>query len=170
MNILMSIKNYFCPERKYVVREGNHFADGKSPMILKLKKDRKIFIQSNPTWVYFHSREEDQSAINKIIGLSEEVNPHINSWRVGYSYSVNDNSINLYFYEYNNEIRNSYFVKKIQIGDSFILRVNMHGGIFLDDIYIGRINSRAKYGFLLEPYFGGKMPAPHDWEILAIIF
>ena len=170
MNVLMSLRNYFCSVRCYIVRKGNRHADGRTPMILSIRNGKNFFVQTDSTWVYVHPNKEDQSAINKIVGVSNNINYRINSWMVGYSYSVNDNMLNIYFCEYSNKIRSSYLVKKINIGDHFILRTNVNGGIFLDDLFIGRSKVRKSYCFLLEPRFGDKMKAPHDWKILSIIY
>ena len=166
MNILMSLKNYFSSERNYTVRNGNQSPDGKAPLILDLRKRREFFVETNQTWAYDHRNDEEQRALNKIIGLRDNAR----AWAVGYSYSISDGMIDLYFCQYEDEVETSYFVKKIEIGEFFILKISERGYIFLDGIYVGRINGSDKYGFLLEPHFGDKMTAPHDWKILSIIF
>jgi hypothetical protein len=166
MNILMTLKNYFGSERNYTVRKGNQSPDGKAPLMLNLRKKRDFFVETNQTWAYDHRNDEDQRALNKIIGLRDGARV----WAVGYSYSISDSMIDLYFCQYEDEIEISYFVKNIEIGEFFILKISERGYIFLDGIYVGKINSNANYGFLLEPHFGDKIAAPHDWKILSIIF
>lgn len=167
MNVLMSLINYIFPKKVYIVKKGRHYANGKAPKPVKLYKDRSWMIKTDSSWGYTHSNESDQTAVNKVIGLSEFVDPHINSWRIGYSYDKVNDLINLHWYSYENELRSNEIVKKIKIGDSFSFEVNQAGGFFLDGLYIGRMRTKANYGFILEPYFGGRKRAPHDWKIVV---
>jgi hypothetical protein len=167
MNLWRSFLNYFMPVKTYIVKKGRHYASGKAPRPVKLYKERCWVVKTNMSWAYIHPDEADQTAVNKVIGLSEFVDPHVNSWRIGYSYDPSEDVINLHWYSYENELRSNEIVKKIKLGESFSLEVNEAGGFFLDHVYVGRMRTRANYGFLLEPYFGGRKRAPHDWKIVV---
>ena len=113
----------------------------------------------------------NQGQINKLVGLSDKINPHKNSVRVGWRGDLNGASISIFAYVYKDGVRTQDLIDVISPEDNFkvvVCRDNIWyeapGGRWAQNFPTG-LSKRDNKMYLLSPYFGGEMKAPHDMYI-----
>lgn len=118
----------------------------------------------------------DQEDHNKLFGISYTLNDHKESVRIGWRYSIENNSIILSAYAYVNgerimtdvcnAVANRKYLGRIYISDDYY-RVLIYQKE--DMRHLGSATIHKKYnksfGYKLGLYFGGNQTAPHDITI-----
>ena len=137
----------------------------------------KLFGFSFLTWKIF--KKKKISIFGKTMNIPW-VRPmhHYNSFRFGWTYSPTKDVIEIYTYWYTNGVRNFKYITSVNIDDvvNYELIIENEHIIFkmesIDmesiDIVMNShtIRSEFKFGYLLQPFFGGNQTAPHDVEIV----
>lgn len=119
---------------------------------------------------------EDQEDINKLYGVCFGLNPHNNSMRFGWNYSIELDKINLYSYCYINGKREYKFLCSVDVDKEYTLCIHtlskekaLFTVICSETSKIAQrfivINKTKNWGVNLWPYFGGNNAAPHNITI-----
>jgi hypothetical protein len=114
---------------------------------------------------------DDQSDINKLLGIGYFPYHRMNSARLGWRYIRENDSIELLMYWYKNKARYNESLCQIKINQRYVcsLTTNESSHIFsvktMDNelLSIKSIDLKPRFiGYELFPYFGGNIKAPHD--------
>jgi len=158
---------------KFIIKKGTHYSN---ETVFKLKN----FFNTNNTLQYqvvfddscvYELPKEDQGDINKLFGFSIGFNHHKNSARFGWSYQ--DGKINLHAYIYDNGVRKSKLIDKLNFNSSYLLtltdlgeewKFSVENGSNITELKMSKLHD-FEWGYKLWPYFGGNNPAPHDITI-----
>jgi hypothetical protein len=112
----------------------------------------------------------EQSDINKLFGIGYLPHHHDNSVRFGWRYLDKVDMIEVLAYWYNDGERGWWHLCAVEIGkqwryDLMVGQSNHSMHVVGKSVpYIVQVQPR-RVGYLLQPYFGGNMTAPHDMEI-----
>jgi len=109
---------------------------------------------------------EDRWDISKLVGFSAGPH-HTNSCRIGWR-SI-EGKIQLLAYCYYNKKRMSEYITTINVGDSFdwaIVRRDDNWFIYVNGEECIMPAAGPKWGYILNPYFGGTSPAPETMRII----
>jgi hypothetical protein len=110
----------------------------------------------------------DQADINKLFGIGYFPSHHNNSVRVGWNYDIVSGKIQLWAYWYENSIRRYSYLRSVDIGNIYYIKIYIDGEEHTIDASGRRFSVNVKpqvFGYLLRPYFGGNRKAPHDMMI-----
>lgn len=151
----------------YTVQQGNHYSD----FPVMFKKGNEIFVKVN----FDKSCKYDEqlpglSGWNKLIGLSEKLDPHVNSARWAWRYNNELDIIDLAAYTYIEGIREIEYIMSVPINqwadlylgykNSAWFYLTGEGELIGTRVECGEYNKR---NFLWHGlYFGGNSVAPHD--------
>ncbi len=151
---------------KYTIKKGAQFADGNG-YVQTNYSELKFIAKFDSSAIYKSITAENQFDINKLYGFADNNSGHQQfSARFGWRWS--DNALRLFGYVYNNGIRDSKELGKVNIGAENICSIKITQGS-----YIFSVNGKTQtlprtsttltaVGYKLYPYFGGDEYAPHD--------
>jgi GH15 family glucan-1,4-alpha-glucosidase len=149
--------------KKYSIKEENYFASGTHIYFHKSDTLEFMFKFDN-TAVY----EIGHSQINKLYGLCPGINVMHESYRFGWK--CVDEKIEIYALIHDNGSTISKYFGNIEINSVNSAKIELvdSGGYFTlnDKMEFIKFNTKLKDSYLiLLPYFGGKIPAPHQIDI-----
>jgi hypothetical protein len=154
----------------FVIPSGEHYS---TPRMFESLQSNKLHFKArfNETAIYDLGNIADQNSKNKLLGFSDcNAHHHENSARFAWQWF--NNELQIYAYCYLNGIREERFLGTVH-PDEF----NDYSITLEDDFYVFRLNqldpvkidrtSTCDKGlyYILWPYFGGSMPAPHDISV-----
>ena len=160
--------------RNFVVSAGEHYA---SPRIVQTLQSNTLTFTAkfNETAIYHFDDASFQDSKNKLLGFSDcNSLHHENSARFAWQWY--NNRLEIYAYCYVNGAREEKFIGTVNLhqenryqlkvsGDSYSFQLNNQ-----EAVYIKRGNDCDKgIYYMLWPYFGGTIPAPHDVHIALTI-
>lgn len=163
------------PVRTFVTRKGQHYA---SPRIVESLQGRTLAFDAmfNETAIYNLGDPALQSNKNKLLGFSDcNSSHHENSARFAWQW-FND-QLEIYAYCYINGERIEKFVGVVALNEFNHYRIEIK-----DDHYTFTLNNEAPVHidrdttcdvgmyYMLWPYFGGHIPAPHDVEVRVRVY
>lgn len=171
-------KNNVIFPKKYVIEKGKHRSGIFFKPTLNLSKEREFHFIFNGNCNYNYNDANLVNQINKLCGFSFGYH-HTNSIRIGWQTNLEDsNKIKLFYYIYNKGIRTEkyicdvgiHFLNHIKIvcdykNNRFCIHVLKGDGTTIKIDLVKFIFPKIKIGYYLFPYFGGKLPAPHEMEI-----
>lgn len=168
--IIFSCEPEITPTRHFVVRAGNHYASPK-PMET-LQQDKLSFdARFDKSAIYDLGDPALQTNKNKLMGFSDcNTLHHDNSARFAWQWL--NNRVEIFAYCYTNGERKEAFVGAVEIdtynqyeiqiqGDRYVFRLNEGEPVYMER---GSVCDTGLY-YMLWPYFGGSIPAPHDVHI-----
>ena len=134
---------------EYTIKAGQHHSCLKFTPFIKRKKVRITF-NFGESCRYYPTSVYQEEMVNKLAGFGC-VFHHWRSVRLGWRYDQKTDMIIIYHYEYNRGKLNYFPIHKVKIGqtEQMILESDK-------PFYFGR---------MLYPYYGGKIPAPHDVKL-----
>lgn len=156
--------------REFVIRAGEHYA---SPRLMETTKVKKVtFLATfDESARYAFADESQQADINKLMGFSDcATHHHENSARFGWRWF--NEQLEIHAYCYVDSVRVHELVGTVDIGDE-----NRYEITATSDAYEFFINGEMKatiartqtceegLNYMLYPYFGGTVSAPHDVRI-----
>jgi|SRR5690606_20655133 len=156
--------------RTFVIKAGQHYS---TPTLMEtLQSERLIFrAEFDQSAIYDLGDRALQSSKNKLYGFSGcNSTHHENSARFAWQWF--DNQLEIYAYCYVNGERKEEFVGVVKPGEENLYEIRL-----TDDAYVFYLNNEPKavvekdtncdrgVYYLLYPYFGGSLPAPHDVTI-----
>lgn len=162
------------PVRHFVVEKGEHYS---SPRFTEtLQSDRLVFEATfDETAKYTFEDLAHQSSKNKLLGFADcNSKHHDNSARFGWQW-YND-QLEIYAYCYVNAVRVERFV-----GIAELHKTGRYEITIRDDEYVFRLDGGAPVVvprgntcdtgvyYMLWPYFGGTLPAPHNVHVAISI-
>ena len=150
----------------FTLQKGAHYADGIRTSFL-LGNTRLVFkAKFYPNCIYDDPQVPGQ--INKLFGVSYGQH-HNCSGRIGWRSVENRIEILAYVYVAPQDLQTQHLGwVEVQEWHSFqILRKGKLLSISMDDLPAAefQVKSPLPFGYRLSPYFGGKMPAPHEMWI-----
>lgn len=161
--------------RMFVTRRGEHFAH---PRVVESLQSRTLAFNAmfNETAIYDFGDPALQSNKNKLLGFSDcNSLHHENSARFAWQWF--NERLEVYAYCYVNGERVEKFVGVVNLNEFNHYRIEIgedHYTFVLNDeppVYIKRGNtSESGVYYMLWPYFGGHIPAPHDVQIFIRVF
>lgn len=156
--------------REFTIRSGEHYA---TPRLLETTKVKRIaFLATfDESARYALADVSQQGDINKLMGFSDcDAHHHKNSARFGWRWY--NEQLEIHAYCYVDGIRVHKLVGTVDVGDE-----NRYEITATPDAYEFFLNGEKKVAiprtqtceegsnYLLYPYFGGSVPAPHDVRI-----
>ena len=168
--LFMSCEEEADLSRDFIVREGEHYA---SPRIVQSLQSNTLSFSAkfNETAMYHFDDAGFQDSKNKLLGFSDcNSLHHENSARFAWQW-YND-QLEIYAYCYVNGERAEKFIGVVKLHE-----INRYQLKVTDENYVFQLNNQEpiniKRGnvcdkgiyYMLWPYFGGTMPAPHDVHI-----
>ncbi len=152
----------------YNIKEGNHYADFTFPKF-EMECKLEVLVYLNKSLEYLFANK-DSFDTNKLIGISETINHHKTSLRLGWRFaSIGHIELMAYIYDGGiRKIRSLGFKKSDDIFDLKLKITSKSFKIDMDGVSILSEPRCSKKGFIwwphriLRPYFGGQNVAPHD--------
>jgi hypothetical protein len=156
--------------REFLIRTGEHYS---TPRLMETFQTKKLAFKAtfDETARYQLSDASLQDSKNKLMGFSDcNSLHHENSARFAWQW-FNDR-LEIYAYCYVDSIRVEQFVAPVHVNEE-----NLYEIATTADEYIFYLNGAKKaaigrtvqcndgLNYILYPYFGGTMPAPHDVRI-----
>jgi hypothetical protein len=156
--------------RQFVIRKGEHYSN--TNIVQSLQSNSLIFDATFDVSAQYHFPEESfQDSKNKLLGFSDcNSLHHENSARFAWQW-LND-KLEIYAYCYVNNQRVEKFIGVVNINE-----VNHYELSLRDDHYFFQLNHNENVSiergnvcstgiyYMLWPYFGGTLPAPHNVTI-----
>jgi hypothetical protein len=156
--------------RHFIIRKGEHYATHR--VVESLQTEALVFRARFDESAKYNFKEEGfQDSKNKLLGFSDcNSLHHENSARFAWQW-FND-QLEIYAYCYVNGARVEQYVGTVNMGDfnRYEIRLSYDKYLFrLNDeqsVEISRGNNcNIGLYYMLWPYFGGSLPAPHDVRI-----
>jgi hypothetical protein len=155
---------------QYTISKGQQFSNNSTFLPVKYS-ELKFVVKFDSSAIYRTINSSDQFDINKLYGFSDNnAGHHLYSARFGWRWS--DFALRLFAYVYNNGVRTSKELGKVEIGteNSCSIKVDSSRYIFslnnVTDTMLRSSTTAKAEGYKLYPYFGGNETAPHDINIL----
>jgi hypothetical protein len=162
------------PIRIFVIKKGDHYSTYSVEML-----DRRILnfrVMFDSSAIYDFGNQPRQSAINKLLGISDCNNHHHeNSARFGWQWY--HNRLEILAYTYVNGERIEKYIGEVSLNEYHQYSIAIE-----KDLYIFRLDNypaiSMKRGetcdvgayYMLFPYFGGQDTAPHDIYIYVKMY
>ena len=156
--------------RTFIVPEGEHYA---SPRLVQSLQSNTLTFKAtfDETAKYEFEETAFQDSKNKLLGFSDcNSLHHENSARFAWQW-YNDR-LEIYAYCYVNGVREEKFLGTVNLHEEnrYQLKITDNNYVFQlnnqEQIFISRGNTCDKgLYYMLWPYFGGTLPAPHDVTI-----
>lgn len=156
--------------RHFIMREGEHYS---SPRVVETLKSEKLSFDAkfHPSCKYIFEETGYQDSKNKLLGFADcNSMHHENSARFGWQW-LHD-QLEIYAYCYVNGERIEKFVGVVAIDEinHFEIRVLQNEYVFSLNNEIPVVVTRGSSCnvgayYMLWPYFGGTLPAPHDVQV-----
>lgn len=116
--------------------------------------------------------DNNHQQINKLIGLSADINPHNNSVRIGWSGDYGDGLIHLFMYQYVRGQRVESHLISVEPGQEFSVEIDRNtvfvycgGGNFVTVVHSADL--RGGKPWVLSPWFGGTEKASGNATIVT---
>lgn len=163
------------PIKTFITRKGDHYAD---PRVVESLQSRTLEFDAmfNETAIYDFGDPALQSNKNKLLGFSDcNSLHHENSARFAWQWF--NERLEIYAYCYANGERIEKFVGVVDLNEfnhyRIEIREDQYAFILNNEtpVYIERGNTceRGVY-YMLWPYFGGHIPAPHDVQVFIRVY
>jgi hypothetical protein len=156
--------------RTFMIQEGEHYT---SPRLVQSLQSNVLTFKAtfNETAIYYFEEAGFQDSKNKLLGFSDcNSLHHENSARFAWQWY--HEQLEIYAYCYVNGVREEKFIGTVKLHEEnrYQLKITDDNYIFqlnnLEPVYMPRENSCDKgLYYMLWPYFGGTLPAPHDITI-----
>lgn len=156
--------------REFTIATGEHYA---TPKLMETTEMKRVAFRAtfDESARYSLGDPSLQSNINKLMGFSDcSTHHHTNSARFGWRW-YND-QLEIHAYSYVDSVRVHQYVATVNIGEE-----NLYEIAATTDAYTFSLNGEEKVSipraetcnggmnYLLYPYFGGSVPAPHNVRI-----
>ncbi len=156
---------------KYKIKSHNHY----SGFHIGLTFGKKVsYVCKFTESCLYDLYSNDNYDINKLCGFSTTYNHHYQSGRIGWR-CLDGKTIQILTYTYNNHVRsqevvlgtvlpNEEFECSVEdVESAYIYRFSKSGNTNV--VRNPKQPDKVLFKYLLYPYFGGNMSAPHDMEI-----
>jgi hypothetical protein len=160
--------------RHFTIQKGEHYS---TPRLVEfLQRDHLSFTaQFDESAAYDFGDAALQSNKNKLLGFSDcNSQHHENSARFAWQWF--NGKLEIYAYCYVNGIRIENYVGTVRVNEINLFEIRIVGNAYVfylngeESAKVERGNScRKGTYYLLWPYFGGSIPAPHDVSIAISI-
>lgn len=160
-----------CIYKTFKIKKGKHRSGYRFWFTFSKKISYECKLKSS---CIYNIESLDKFDVNKVFGFSTSKHHHQNSARLGWT-SLNGNNIQLWSYIYDNGQRVVGHIANVEANEKFKCTIIAEKGRYKyilekkDEIIekdINVISEHSKFKYLLYPYFGGNLPAPHDIEII----
>jgi hypothetical protein len=156
--------------RTFIMQEGEHYA---SPRLIQSLQSNALSFKAtfNETAIYHFDEAGFQDSKNKLLGFSDcNSLHHENSARFAWQWY--HDQLEIYAYCYVGGVREEKFIGTVNLNEEnhYQLKITDNSYVFQlnnqEPVYMRRGNTCDKgLYYMLWPYFGGTLPAPHDVTI-----
>ena len=156
--------------RHFTIKQGDHYA---SPRIVETLQSKTLTFRAkfDESAIYKFEDKGFQDSKNKLLGFSDcNSLHHENSAR--FTWQWYNNQLEIYAYCYVNSVRVEKFIGVVNLHESNLYRITLTDTHYVfqlnhgEAISIERGNTCDKgVYYMLWPYFGGTMPAPHNVNV-----
>jgi len=156
--------------RQFNIRSGEHYS---TPRLIEMLQSNDLVFRAtfDESAIYDLGDDALQSSKNKLLGFSDcNSLHHENSARFAWQW-FNDR-LEIYAYCYVNAVRTEQFLGVVNLNEENIYKITLNDSeyvFYLNDKKVATIqrgNSCDKgVYYMLYPYFGGSVPAPHNIKI-----
>lgn len=168
--MLMSCEEEADLSRAFVVKEGDHYATPR--LTQSLQSNTLSFTATFDESAIYHFEDQAfQDSKNKLLGFSDcNSLHHENSARFAWQWY--NGQLEIFAYCYVNGTREEKFIGTVNINEANRYRLTVTNDTYVfqlnhqESVSIARGNTCDKgLYYMLWPYFGGQIPAPHDVSI-----
>jgi hypothetical protein len=176
--LLVSLFNFIFGRNKkdldgyipFLIKKGSHKSS--HSLCYTDKKSVSFFIEFDGSCVYQTVDAENQSDVNKLIGISDGFSHVRNSARFGWRYL--DGKLELLGYTHFDGKFDFQKICDIEIGREYQCKIEIGEEYFFSveekSISMKRFPKSSGFNYYLWPYFGGNETAPHDITIRVYPF
>ena len=153
----------------YTIKKGEQYCD-KNNLAAAQYNVLNFWVKFDSTAIYTNNNKENQHDINKLYGFSDNNSDH-HAYSARFGWRWSENALRLFGYVYNDSIRSSIELGKVEIGTENFCSIKVAGNKYvfmLNDktLIMPRTSKTPKgMGYKLYPYFGGDELAPHQITI-----
>ena len=153
----------------YTIKKGDQYCD-KNNLAAAQYNVLNFWVKFDSTAIYTNNNKENQHDINKLYGFSDNNSDH-HAYSARFGWRWSENALRLFGYVYNDSIRSSIELGKVEIGTENFCSIKVAGNKYvfmLNDktLIMPRTSKTPKgMGYKLYPYFGGDELAPHQITI-----
>jgi len=152
--------------KEYNIKKKKHYASGFHFKPVYDKRELEVKVMFDETCLY--KLEENYDQINKLIGISQGMH-HRNSARYGWR-CIDGKKIELLSYCYINKKRQWKLIRTVSVNRWIKIKLSITDDAYVfktgsKEVIVKRNSSAMKLGVMLNPYFGGKIAAPHNMKI-----
>lgn len=163
-------------ETQYVIPKGAHeavIAGGSTGLMRTMKSDELLFTARFDETARYIVEGADQQDINKLMGFSDaNEHHHQYSIRFGWRYDLESDNIEIFTYSYKDGQLTHDYIRDVEIGETHLYSIALSGENYLlsidsEEPKIVERGMKRKRGiyYLMFPYFGGNVPAPHQINV-----
>lgn len=156
--------------REFVIRKGEHYS---TPRIVQSLQSNTLSFDAefNSSAIYHFDENGFQDSKNKLLGFADcNSLHHQNSARFAWQWY--NGQLEIYAYCYVDELRIEEFIGIVNVnetnhyelsvrGNQYVFKLNHYNSVSIDR---GNVCTTGVY-YMLWPYFGGSLPAPHQVSI-----
>lgn len=164
-SIVLLFANTF--KMKYIIPKGWHFSLPWIPKIHWNKDEYTWNITLNNSCKYDHGTD-DQLDWNKLVGISNTLNPRIDSLRIVWRYNKETDFFEIGLYTEKNKEFTAVQIASIKADETLKINLKCYYTYALVEVKdkLFMANFQKEYVTIgLRPYFGGNMPAPHTMKL-----
>lgn len=156
--------------KTYTIKKGQHYS---RPRLIKVRfKNKAISFRVSFDQSCRYDIGAEQGDINKLVGIGYLWSHHKDSARFGWAYNKDSGKIDIYTYCYISGKRVSELFYSCSFDRSYDFTIEPHFGSYIFKVkghveYIKEVKHfhTKQINYLLAPYFGGNIKAPHDIKI-----
>lgn len=149
----------------YTIKKGEQYCD-KNNLAPAQYNVLNFWVKFDSTAIYTNRNKVNQLDINKLYGFSDNNSDH-HAYSARFGWRWSDNALHLFGYVYNDSIRSSMELGKVDIGTENFCSIKVAGNKYVftlnnKTLIMPRTAKTPKgMGYKLYPYFGGDELAPH---------
>ena len=171
-------------DKTFIIKEDKHFCSNFIFKFIILFKPKVFEYKINFISDFRYDIGQDQTDINKLIGLGFLPWHHIDSIRFGWRYNATKDRVEILAYSYVDKIRivpldsngveevlanclmnNNYFLNLEITETEYKLFVKDELNNIMGPTSVIKRTKNKKFSYLLKPYFGGNRTAPEEFKI-----
>lgn len=153
---------------KYTCFKGMHWFLPVIPRFYWNKKQYNWTVNFNSSCAY-DLGDDDQYDWNKLVGVSEHLNPRINSIRFGWRYNLTNDLIEIASYKETNYKFEFNTLASVELNKDVKLTIQLYTKLVAlgvnDKVHLIPLDINNKLLMRANPYFGGNNAAPHKMSL-----
>jgi hypothetical protein len=153
---------------KYICFKGMHWFLPVLPRFYWNKKQYNWTVNFDSSCAY-DLGDDDQYDWNKLVGVSEHLNPRIHSIRFGWRYNLQNKMIEIASYKETNYKFEFNIISTVELNKNIKLNIQLYSNLVALDVsgntYVTPFVLNNKLTIRANPYFGGNKTSPHKMSL-----